>query len=288
VTIYRGAGSGDAVYPLRRAAAQDDRLSYRARGILAAVMSRPKNWRVGGIEQLAQEGREGEAAVAAALLELEHFGYLRRVRIRIGRGDPSGRRAGSVVTAWDMTDDPSLLVSTGTQLPRAGQPRAGQPRGGSPRGGSPRGGSPRGGKPRDLEIEREGRETPPPPPADDGPDPAEVDELVGVVVRELQGRAPLPAARTLRARCAELAAAAWTPDQVARLVREHDWSGARAGAVVALLRDPGTPPAPGRGGAASRPAWCGACDESTRLLESPETGVQRCPTCHPLSARGSA
>jgi hypothetical protein len=34
---------------------------------------------------------------------------------------------------------------------------------------------------------------------------------------------------------------------------------------------------------AQRPAWCGQCDERTRLLELDDGSAGRCPTCHPLS-----
>jgi len=36
------------------------------------------------------------------------------------------------------------------------------------------------------------------------------------------------------------------------------------------------------------PAWCGHCDERTRLLDLADETVARCPACHPLEARRSA
>jgi hypothetical protein len=33
----------------------------------------------------------------------------------------------------------------------------------------------------------------------------------------------------------------------------------------------------------AKPPWCGACDETTRQWENPDTGLpMRCPACHPL------
>jgi hypothetical protein len=65
---------------------EDQRLSYKARGILTYILSRPDNWATSavGLARLAPEGRD---AILAGLTELETAGYLKRVRTQ----DHAGR-----------------------------------------------------------------------------------------------------------------------------------------------------------------------------------------------------
>jgi hypothetical protein len=83
-------------------------------------------------------------------------------------------------------------------------------------------------------------------------------------------------------------------------VAERGWDRARQ-AMLAVAADPEShqpgrlaydgpwwnqSPAPGRGHC--RPPWCGACDESTRMLGRYDGNMpSRCPRCHPLAARTS-
>jgi hypothetical protein len=69
---------------IRNAAVRDERLSWRARGLLVYLVSCPPGWET-SIDRLVPLGREGRDAVATALRELESFGYLTRTRLR----DPS-------------------------------------------------------------------------------------------------------------------------------------------------------------------------------------------------------
>jgi hypothetical protein len=60
---------------------EDNRLSWKARGLLAYLLSKPDNWTV-MIAHLANEAPDGRASVMAGLQELEKAGYLRRTRRR--------------------------------------------------------------------------------------------------------------------------------------------------------------------------------------------------------------
>lgn len=64
---------------------KDTRLSWKAKGILANMLSLPDNWdfSMAGLEKLASDGL---SATRTALKELEQFGYLVRKQIRGERG----------------------------------------------------------------------------------------------------------------------------------------------------------------------------------------------------------
>lgn len=100
---------------LRNSVVRDTNLSYKARGILAAILSRPDNWRTSS-EALAAEGAEGRFAVLSGLKELEEAGYLVRKKIR-------DKTTGQIQTISTVFDEP-----TGVQFPDVGSPDVGEPR----------------------------------------------------------------------------------------------------------------------------------------------------------------
>jgi hypothetical protein len=77
--IVRGPRPADNFAQIHNAALADGRLSYKARGILAYLLSRPPGWKTSA-ERLAQTGVDGERAVKSGLKELETHGYLIRTR----------------------------------------------------------------------------------------------------------------------------------------------------------------------------------------------------------------
>lgn len=61
---------------------EDTRLSWRARGLLSYLLSKPDNWTV-MIAHLVNEAPDGRSSVMAALRELEANGYLWRTKRRV-------------------------------------------------------------------------------------------------------------------------------------------------------------------------------------------------------------
>lgn len=83
MAIIRTPRPSDRFAQISNEALSDERLSYRARGVLAYLLSRPNGWRTTS-QGIADKGQEGRGAVRSALHELEEFGYLSRVK----RKDP--------------------------------------------------------------------------------------------------------------------------------------------------------------------------------------------------------
>lgn len=123
---------GFVIIPNR--AVEDTRLSYRARGVLAYLLSRPDGWQTDS-DRLAEQAPEGRDAVRTALRELEGAGYLRRTK-RQGDG---GRWITETVVTDDPTDDGFSGVgatSDDATFPQVG-PATGNPTPGDPSVGGP-------------------------------------------------------------------------------------------------------------------------------------------------------
>lgn len=66
---------------VNNSALEDSGLSFRAKGVLVYLLSKPDDWKVSE-RQLARVGHEGVTAIRAALKELEMAGYIERRRMR--------------------------------------------------------------------------------------------------------------------------------------------------------------------------------------------------------------
>jgi hypothetical protein len=83
--IVRGPRPSDHYAQIHNDLLEDERLSYRARGLAAYMLSRPPGWSTDS-KTLAAHAREGRDAVRAALRELEQAGYLVRTKWQDDRG----------------------------------------------------------------------------------------------------------------------------------------------------------------------------------------------------------
>jgi len=63
---------------------EDDRLSFKAKGILAYLLSKPDNWKV-VVKDLVNHSTEGKYSIYSGLNELKKYGYYRKVPVRDGQ-----------------------------------------------------------------------------------------------------------------------------------------------------------------------------------------------------------
>ena len=82
---------------------RDDRLSFKALGLLAYLLSLPPNWKL-NLEHISNlRSGNKSASVKTAVAELQQFGYVIIKRVR-----EAGRFVG---TEWLVTDSPSFMAS---------------------------------------------------------------------------------------------------------------------------------------------------------------------------------
>ncbi len=104
-------------FMLNRAAVNDDRLSFKAVGILTYLLSKPDNWTVRE-EDLAARHTEGTFAVRSGLRELRDAGYMVYTVIR----DEHGRLGGTEVHVYET---PQKIEKTLENNQNVGNPHLG-------------------------------------------------------------------------------------------------------------------------------------------------------------------
>lgn len=110
-TVLRHQISRKPFVTVANVVARDDRLSYAARGLLVAMLSRPTNWAFSADRLAAGSPSEGRKFVQNCLRELEAVGYVFRYRER----DMAGRmRTVTVVSDEPIADWQAVLDSRDT------------------------------------------------------------------------------------------------------------------------------------------------------------------------------
>lgn len=101
----------------------DERLSFKARGLLVYMLSMKDDWKFYVKELAKHSQKDGRDSIQSALRELEAAGYLQRIQARQENG-----RFGE--QDWLLTDTPALSPQTGKPLtvkPETAKPRPANP-----------------------------------------------------------------------------------------------------------------------------------------------------------------
>lgn len=93
----------------------DERLSWKAKGLLSYLLSKPANWRV-YVSDLVKRSKDGKDAVYSALKELEAAGYIERHQTR-----ENGRITGYETVVYERPAEP-LPENPDMDDPNAGNP----------------------------------------------------------------------------------------------------------------------------------------------------------------------
>ena len=96
---------------LPNAMLQDDRLSWKARGLLSYMLSKPNDWVFYDSELVNHSKKDGMTSLRSAIKELKEFGYFKKEAIR----DELGR-----VKQWVTYVDDEPIQNT--ENPQSGQP----------------------------------------------------------------------------------------------------------------------------------------------------------------------
>lgn len=82
----------------------DRRLSWKARGVLIYLLSKPNNWEVRLSDIINHSNSDGEIAIRSTFKELLKFGYAKKVKVRIDDETKKKKRG----TFYDIYESPQL------------------------------------------------------------------------------------------------------------------------------------------------------------------------------------
>jgi hypothetical protein len=238
---------------------EDSRLSFKARGLLVYLLSRPDGWHTDA-HRIAHGSPDGRSAILSGLKELEVAGYLKRTRTQDDRGRWS--------TAAEIFDEP-----TGVRFSDVGSPDAGLPNSGSPAAGSPNAGPPQS---KSKTETKDGNQSLVAGVVDQSADRNAHDPITETIIKAIYART---------GRAIDVLWAGRIRAHITASGRQADPGPAYVEAAIGrepdaarrfLEHDP--PPV----------AWCAQCSPSRRV-EDPVTGADLgpCPTCHPSLRKAS-
>jgi len=110
-TIFRVEKNTETPYVMidRRPIGNPD-LSFKAKGILTYLMSRPDGWEV-NITDLLKHGKDGEAAIRSGLKELREAGHMKYETSR-----NEGRITGWIIRVYEVPEAPQQLLEAHADL----------------------------------------------------------------------------------------------------------------------------------------------------------------------------
>lgn len=94
---------------------RDSRLTFKARGLLAMLLSHSEGWSL-STAVIAEQNQEGKDAIRSAIAELQEFGYLNRSQV-----NDNGRFGEAVWVTQDPTATP-LAGFSSSGFPSSGNP----------------------------------------------------------------------------------------------------------------------------------------------------------------------
>ena len=102
----------------------DSRLSWKARGLLVHLLSKPGNWKVIP-SRMEKDSPQGISAIRSGLKELEKYGYAKLITIKGVDGKIIGREwvISDVPTRGDETSDETASMISDVLGPDYGFPR---------------------------------------------------------------------------------------------------------------------------------------------------------------------
>lgn len=125
-TIVRVSKRENPYVTLDKFFLSDDRLSWKAKGLLSYLLSKPDNWEI-YVSDLLKRATDGRDSIYAGLKELEKAGYLRRNR----KHNENGRFDGYEYVIYERPQEEPLTADAKDRLdpekPKTGLPYTGNP-----------------------------------------------------------------------------------------------------------------------------------------------------------------